>query len=127
MKSYQLSGKNDGKAGFHPNGKQPMSRDDLERLRKERKDIIHELGRRDESNDRKSTHDRHSFDGNRNTSRNNYPRSGFRRNFNDQTSRNHFRDRQQNARGNFHRSGEKLVEVQSDKSSILFRFLYAFL
>lgn len=94
------------KTADRPNGKQPMSRRDLERLRKERKDIINELGRRDESNDRKSTHARHSFDGNR-PPRNNYPRSGFRRSFNDQNSRNNFRDRQQNARGNFHRANEK--------------------
>jgi hypothetical protein len=100
----QLSGKNYEKIDPRPNGKQPLSQSELERLRKERKDIIHELDRRDESNDRKSTHARHSFDGNRNAPRNNYSRSGFRRSFNDQTPRNDFRDRQ---RGNFHRLNEK--------------------
>lgn len=85
-----------------------MNKNDLERLRRERKEIIDELGRRDVINERNPTHARRSFDGNRFPQRNNDARSGFRRSFNDQTRRNNFRDRPHNFRGgNPHRAGEE--------------------
>lgn len=85
-----------------------MSKHELHRLRRERKDIINELGRRDVISDRNPTYVRRSFDGNRIPQRNNTDaRSGFRRNFNDQNRRTNFRDLPQNFRGNPHRTGEE--------------------
>lgn len=74
-----------------------MSKNEMERLRHERKHLIDELGRRNVINDRKPTQARQSLD----APRNNDVRSGFRRSMNDQNARrnnNNFRDRPTNFR-----------------------------